>query len=111
MIANDCIPQLHSLFVEASSSVRTPQPPYRICELGCGTGVAGLSLLLVHNHVQGNAHYCHVVFTDNDQESLALCQRNCELNFGNTNTTTTTTDARRDTEQDHASDDSTNSSI
>ena len=110
MIANDCIPQLHSLFVEASSSVRTPQPPYRICELGCGTGVAGLSLLLVHNHAQGNAHYCHVVFTDNDQESLALCQRNCELNFGNTNTTTTT-DARRDTEQDHASDDSTNRSI
>ena len=122
MIANDCIPQLHSLFVEASSSsavssssVRTPHhppphPPYRICELGCGTGVAGLSLLLVHNHAQGNAHYCHVVFTDNDQESLALCQRNCELNFGNTNTTTTT-DGRSDTEQDHASDDSTNSSI
>jgi len=76
----------------------------RVCELGCGTGGAGIALLLFSNnndtdndigndrgdgggekqeqqpqrkHPEGS---CHVVFTDNDAESLELCRSNCELN-------------------------------
>lgn len=59
----------------------------RFCELGCGTGGAGISLLLsalggnprndTDTHDSGKYH---VVFTDNDAESLELCASNCELN-------------------------------
>ena len=66
----------------------------RICELGCGTGGAGISLLLFSNNNDDknnnddgeekndndNDQGCHVVFTDNDAESLELCRSNCELN-------------------------------
>jgi hypothetical protein len=59
----------------------------RFCELGCGTGGAGISLLL-HHHKNGRGNgkhelsgsYHHVVFTDNDAQSLELCASNCELN-------------------------------
>ncbi len=57
----------------------------RFCELGCGTGGAGISLLLssldkTSNNNNNSANDCHVVFTDNDAESLELCASNCELN-------------------------------
>lgn len=54
----------------------------RFCELGCGTGGAGISLLLstLENANNNSATDCHVVFTDNDAESLELCASNCELN-------------------------------
>ncbi|VEU44198.1 unnamed protein product [Pseudo-nitzschia multistriata] len=83
---------------------------HRVCELGCGTGGAGISLLLFSNPSQNGVNgmeesdsretttvgtnkiaveksddgdidgCCHVVFTDNDRESLELCKSNCELN-------------------------------
>ena len=54
----------------------------RLCELGCGTGGAGISLLLstLDSTNNNNENGCHVVFTDNDAESLELCASNCELN-------------------------------
>ena len=59
----------------------------RFCELGCGTGGAGISLLLSalgeNPQSDTDAHDSgkyHVVFTDNDAESLELCASNCELN-------------------------------
>ena len=59
----------------------------RFCELGCGTGGAGISLLLHHHkNEMGNGNdessgsYHHVIFTDNDAQSLELCASNCELN-------------------------------
>ena len=45
-----------------------------VCELGSGTGAAGVTTLLVCNP-------SHVVFTDNDQDALDLCQTNCRLNL------------------------------
>jgi len=68
-------------------------PPQRmVCELGCGTGGAGMSLLLnaanTHNTISSNTSdstslsktNVHVVFTDNDTQSLDLCAQNCALN-------------------------------
>jgi hypothetical protein len=66
----------------------------RFCELGCGTGGAGISLLLCslkkkyhhHKNERGNGNdepsgsYHDVVFTDNDAQSLELCASNCQLN-------------------------------
>lgn len=48
-----------------------------ICELGCGTGVAGIAALLFSKETIRSSH---VLFTDNDRESLDLCHRNCALN-------------------------------
>jgi len=87
---------------------RQPDEPstaqqHRVCELGCGTGGAGISLLLCSDSRAGDDDYnsddgqdqegtaqcvngdngadrCHVVFTDNDAESLELCRSNCKLN-------------------------------
>jgi 2-polyprenyl-3-methyl-5-hydroxy-6-metoxy-1,4-benzoquinol methylase len=56
----------------------------KICELGCGTGGGGMSLLLFHclqaKCTVASSPNVHVVFTDNDVESLELCRSNCELN-------------------------------
>jgi len=61
----------------------------RVIELGCGTGIGGLSLLAADNkHNNSNSNHStaaattasFVAFTDSDPEALALCQRNCELN-------------------------------
>lgn len=48
----------------------------RVLELGCGTGIAGLALLL-----SKRCRPSHVCFTDADPDVLHLCQRNCQLNF------------------------------
>jgi len=50
----------------------------RVVELGAGTGIAGLCLLLSDDSV---APLC-VTFTDADLDALALCQRNCSSNLG-----------------------------
>jgi len=59
------------------------QPLYfadkRVVELGCGTGIGGLSLLMNHSD-SSTKHASFVAFTDSDPEALALCQRNCDLN-------------------------------
>ena len=59
----------------------------QFCELGCGTGGAGISLLLSASENVTNSDSSavkpgnyHVVFTDNDSESLELCASNCQLN-------------------------------
>jgi len=57
----------------------------KFCELGCGTGGAGISLLLSVME-RDITSCCHVVFTDNDAESLELCASNCELNDLDPNT-------------------------
>lgn len=46
----------------------------RVIELGCGTGIGGLAVLLY-----GFASF--VLFTDADPEALALCERNCAINL------------------------------
>ena len=51
----------------------------RICELGCGTGVAGIAALLARSSGNGSCSR-HVLFTDNDAEALELCRTNCRLN-------------------------------
>ena len=45
-----------------------------VCELGCGTGAAGVAVLKL-----GLPSY--YLFTDNDEDTLHLCQINCELNM------------------------------
>jgi SAM-dependent methyltransferase len=52
----------------------------QICELGCGTGVAGIAALLYSSNDSDSSSSSHVLFTDNDAESLELCRTNCELN-------------------------------
>ena len=60
----------------------------RVIELGCGTGIGGLSLLAPDDKHNNNSNHStaasaaasFVAFTDSDPEALALCQRNCELN-------------------------------
>jgi SAM-dependent methyltransferase len=47
----------------------------RVLELGCGTGVGGLALLV--SPLEWNARPSHVCFTDNDDHVLDLCRRNC----------------------------------
>ncbi|KAL9188952.1 hypothetical protein ACHAXT_011442 [Thalassiosira profunda] len=49
----------------------------RVIELGCGTGIGGLVLLLSDNARIVPSHVC---FTDNDPDALKLCERNCKLN-------------------------------
>ena len=77
------LPQLPQTTNRTTSRHRRPNRSRRICELGCGTGGAGISLLLFSNKNNATSHdnsSCHVVFTDNDAESLELCRSNCELN-------------------------------
>jgi len=50
----------------------------RVLELGCGTGIGGLALLL--QQPQPTAAAAFVALTDSDPEALALCRRNCHLN-------------------------------
>ena len=47
----------------------------RVCELGCGTGTAGVAALKL------GLPSCYL-FTDNDEDTLRLCRINCELNMG-----------------------------
>jgi hypothetical protein len=61
-----------------------------ICELGCGTGVGGMATILFHclrpcgdnnrSVIATTTPGFHVVFTDNDVDTLELCQSNCKLN-------------------------------
>jgi len=56
-----------------------------ILELGCGTGVSGLSLLasnLDHEStIQESFKPAWVVFTDGDENTLALCRKNVLINL------------------------------
>ena len=47
-----------------------------IIELGCGTGVSGISLLVANVDTPST-----VTFTDFDKPALDLCKRNCESNI------------------------------
>jgi Lysine methyltransferase len=66
----------------------TTMRPKLICELGCGTGMAGLAALLLaavpHQQpptdCEERSGSQHLWFTDNDQESLDNCKVNCLLN-------------------------------
>lgn len=83
---------------DTNLSLRACFSSKRVLELGCGTGVGGLSLLLSPESWQ--ARPSHVCFTDNDGPVLDLCRRNCAqnecdqcsfalLNWGDSTTTTT----------------------
>jgi len=64
-----------------------------VIELGCGTGIGGLAVLLnpsrtdsstreergSHDHSTGGASF--LLFTDADPDALRLCERNCDINF------------------------------
>lgn len=50
----------------------------RMIELGSGTGIGGLAVMLTD--VDKEHRPSHVCFTDNDPAVLELCQRNCDLN-------------------------------
>jgi 2-polyprenyl-3-methyl-5-hydroxy-6-metoxy-1,4-benzoquinol methylase len=91
LVAQDvgCLRKYLHRYSPASSSTTTTSAigQHRICELGCGTGGAGISLLLFSSSSSSSAastafsnFHHHLVFTDNDMESLDLCKRNCELN-------------------------------
>ena len=47
-----------------------------IIELGCGTGISGISLLVANVDTPST-----VTFTDFDKPALDLCRRNCESNI------------------------------
>jgi ribosomal protein L11 methylase PrmA len=47
----------------------------RVLELGCGTGIGGIALMLSQH-----ATPAFLCFSDADQNALKLCRRNCELN-------------------------------
>lgn len=49
----------------------------RMIELGCGTGIGGLAMMLVNNTSIAPSNMC---FTDNDPDALKVCERNCKLN-------------------------------
>jgi predicted nicotinamide N-methyase len=68
-----CLPQLRSRYFINR----------RVIELGCGTGIGGLSLLIEGHkdrELEAATPASFVAFTDSDPEALALCQRNCKLN-------------------------------
>ena len=48
----------------------------RVLELGCGTGIGALSLLLSPDSWKSKPS--HVSFSDNDDEVLDLCHKNCK---------------------------------
>ena len=50
----------------------------RMIELGSGTGIGGLAVMLSDANEQHKPSY--VCFTDNDPAVLQVCQRNCDLN-------------------------------
>ena len=71
---NDCIatPMLTKL-----SELRTQAFSNKaIIELGCGTGISGISLVVADKDVPST-----VTFTDFDKPALDLCKRNCESNI------------------------------
>lgn len=51
----------------------------RLIELGCGTGIGGLALLLAADY-DPSLVPSHVCFTDNDPDALRVCERNCRRN-------------------------------
>jgi SAM-dependent methyltransferase len=55
-----------------------------ILELGSGTGVSGISLMLAHQSDEQELSYIpsRITFTDNDYHVLDLCKRNCDNNIG-----------------------------
>ena len=73
---------VHGIFSNfVSKEKNNPTEKTVICELGCGTGVAGLSaLLLTAQNASTRGNDVRVIFTDNDKESLDNCRDNCELN-------------------------------
>jgi predicted nicotinamide N-methyase len=50
----------------------------RVIELGCGTGIGGIALLLSGE----SSAPSFLSFTDSDPNALALCGRNCQSNLG-----------------------------
>ena len=73
LVAEGKIPQLR-----LNQKVEKEQT--RICELGCGCGLAGIATLLSSLSSSSVDNTPLVVFTDNDSEALELCESNCELN-------------------------------
>lgn len=76
LVAQEKIPILYN------SLRQQKEEQLRICELGCGCGLAGIALLLSSS---STTHNSMVVFTDNDSDALDLCLSNCELNDLSTN--------------------------
>lgn len=58
-----------------------------IIELGSGTGISGISLMMAHKCDVHTLSYIpsRVTFTDNDSNVLDLCKRNCDFNLGECN--------------------------
>jgi ribosomal protein L11 methylase PrmA len=61
------------LFVALLGEIRDCFRGRRVLELGCGTGLGGIAVLVT-------SEPAHVTLTDADPAALALCRRNCELN-------------------------------
>lgn len=51
----------------------------QMIELGCGTGIGGLSVLKQMNRIY-NQSMIHCYFTDADPAVLKICERNCQWN-------------------------------
>jgi len=55
----------------------------RILELGCGTGIAGIALMMaITEQASGKIHQCYpaLFMTDADPDALQLCKINCKIN-------------------------------
>jgi 2-polyprenyl-3-methyl-5-hydroxy-6-metoxy-1,4-benzoquinol methylase len=76
LLANDDLDLVGRYFGNKQEAEPSSSSKRRICELGCGTGVAGIATLLFSSPSSNTV----VVFTDNDQEALELAKANCELN-------------------------------
>lgn len=84
---------LYSLYLDSGQTAR----PKIVCELGCGTGLAGIAALVLAKankttdgtdmtitRASANSSLLppklSLMFTDSDQESLDNCRTNCQLN-------------------------------
>lgn len=67
-------------FIEALARIDYMKGLFRgksVLELGCGSGVSGLALLLTGQNNSPSS----LLFTDSDPASLELCERNCKSNL------------------------------
>jgi predicted nicotinamide N-methyase len=65
------------LLIAAIDSLKEVFREARVIELGCGTGIGGIALLLSG----ASSAPSFLSFTDSDPNALALCGRNCQSNL------------------------------
>jgi uridine kinase/SAM-dependent methyltransferase len=78
-LASDVAFGLEEKDVPVVLSLRSLFQSKRVLELGCGTGIGGLALLL--SPESWKCRPSHISFSDSDEQVLALCETNCQRYF------------------------------